>query len=501
MENNITPRTSVRVTDIWKSYGGTAVLKGINIELLAGQVHALLGGNGAGKSTLMKTIAGLVSPDQGSVEINEQVLGTPSPAAAQALGLYLVPQEAHILPNQSVLENICLGLKAKPRALRAQAEALLRDLAVSLDLDAQAATLEIADRQIVEIMRGLIRKASVLILDEPTSALTPHEANALFDRVRQLQAQGVGIFFISHKLREIREICSVISVLRDGAIVLSGALCDYDDNHIVEAMTKTVQSAAPTARADADIDFDTRDVVLEIDGFSGEGFRDISFNVRAGEIVGLAGVVGAGRSELAETLFGLRDARSGTLHLHGAPLTKRSPRDCVDAGLVYLPEDRQQNGLFLEASLAWNMSGYTMHRLGFFPKRNAETTAFNTFRESLGIKCEGEDQSAGRLSGGNQQKVLLAKCLAANPKVLILDEPTRGVDVAARNDIYRLIHELAAKGLGVVLISSDFDEIEQLADRVVVMAHGLQCGALERDAVTVDAIAHLAFESGSPSHA
>ena len=242
-------------------------------------------------------------------------------------------------------------------------------------------------------------------------------------------------------------------------------------------------------------------MVLEINGFSGEGFRDISFNVRAGEIVGLAGVVGAGRSELAETLFGLRDARSGTLHLHGAPLTKRSPRDCVDAGLVYLPEDRQQNGLFLEASLAWNMSGYTMHRLGFFPKRNAETTAFNAFRESLGIKCEGEDQSAGRLSGGNQQKVLLAKCLAANPKVLILDEPTRGVDVAARNDIYRLIHELAAKGLGVVLISSDFDEIEQLADRVVVMAHGLQCGALERDAVTVDAIAHLAFESGSPSHA
>lgn len=501
MEQNTTPRIAVRVADIWKSYGGTPVLKGINIELLAGQVHALLGGNGAGKSTLMKTIAGLVDADQGSVEINEQTLGAASPSAAQSLGLYLVPQEAHILPNQSVLENICLGLKAKPRALRAEAEALLRDLAVSLDLDAQAATLEIADRQIVEIMRGLIRKASVLILDEPTSALTPHEANALFDRVRQLKAQGVGIFFISHKLREIREICSVISVLRDGAIVLSGPLSDYDDNQIVEAMTKTVQSAQPVKRAENNIDFTTRDVVLEIDRFSGEGFRDISFNVRAGEIVGLAGVVGAGRSELAETLFGLRPARSGNLNLLGTPLTKRSPRDCVDAGLVYLPEDRQQNGLFLEASLAWNMSGYTMHRLGFFPKRKDETSAFDAFRQSLGIKCEGEGQQAGRLSGGNQQKVLLAKCLAADPRVLILDEPTRGVDVAARNDIYRLIRELAAKGLGVVLISSDFDEIEQLADRVVVMAHGLQCGALERDAVTVDAIAHLAFESGSHSHA
>ncbi|WP_417810423.1 autoinducer 2 ABC transporter ATP-binding protein LsrA [Thalassospira alkalitolerans] len=501
MERNTPISAAVCVTDIWKSYGGTPVLKGINIELLAGQVHALLGGNGAGKSTLMKTIAGLVNPDQGSVTINGNALTHASPAAAQALGLYLVPQEAHILPNQSVLENICLGLRAKPRALRDEAEALLRDLSVSLDLDAQAATLEIADRQIVEIMRGLIRKARVLILDEPTSALTPHEANALFDRVRQLQQQGVGIFFISHKLREIREICDVISVLRDGAIVLSGPLTDYDDRQIVAAMTQTAQSTELPTRIARDICFDNRDTVLDVDSFSGEGFRDISFTVRAGEIIGLAGVVGAGRSELAETLFGLRNAKSGDVRLHGNALTKRSPRDCVDAGLVYLPEDRQQNGLFLEASLAWNMSGYTMHRLGFFPKSGPEATAFDAFRTSLGIKCEGRNQEAGRLSGGNQQKVLLAKCLAADPRVLILDEPTRGVDVAARNDIYRLIRDLADKGLGVVLISSDFDEIEQLADRVIVMAHGHQCGELDGNAITVDAIAHLAFESGGHPNA
>lgn len=504
MERNNHDKAAVRVSDIWKSYGATAVLKGVDITLLPGQVHALLGGNGAGKSTLMKSIAGLVSPESGSIEINGQALNNPSPAAAQALGLYLVPQEAQILPNQSVLENICLGLRSTAKALRGDIEKLVNDLSVRLDLDAQAATLEIADRQIVEILRGLIRKARVLILDEPTSALTPHEANALFDRVRQLQEQGVGIFFISHKLREIREICDVISVLRDGAIVLYGTLDDYNDHQIVEAMTKSAggETANVTApKRQRTTDFNLASNVLEITGFSGEGFRDISFDVRAGEIVGLAGVVGAGRSELAETLFGLRPSGSGTVKLQGKDLVNRSPRTCVDAGLVYLPEDRQQNGLFLEASLAWNMSGYTMHRMGFFPKGKRETGEFSEFREALGIKCEGPGQAAGRLSGGNQQKVLLAKCLAANPRVLILDEPTRGVDVAARNDIYRLIHQLAEKGLGVLLISSDFDEIEQLADRVIVMAHGHQCGELSRQAINVDAIAHLAFESGAASHA
>ncbi|WP_339776221.1 autoinducer 2 ABC transporter ATP-binding protein LsrA [uncultured Thalassospira sp.] len=503
MERNSNDAAAVHVNDIWKSYGGTTVLKGVDITLLPGQVHALLGGNGAGKSTLMKSIAGLVNPESGSIEINGQTLTTASPAAAQALGLYLVPQEAQILPNQSVLENICLGLRATAKSLRSDIEKLVADLAVKLDLDAQAATLEIADRQIVEILRGLVRKARVLILDEPTSALTPHEANALFDRVRQLQAQGVGIFFISHKLREIREICDVISVLRDGAIVLYGTLDEYDDQQIVEAMTKaaTNNPIANPGRRQRQTDFSGSDRVLELNGFSGEGFSNISFDVRAGEIVGLAGVVGAGRSELAETLFGLRPSNGGTVQLLGQDLIKRSPRHCVDAGLVYLPEDRQQNGLFLEASLTWNMSGYTMHRLGFFPKAHRETGEFSEFRDALGIKCDGPGQSAGRLSGGNQQKVLLAKCLAANPRVLILDEPTRGVDVAARHDIYRLIHQLAEKGMGVLLISSDFDEIEQLADRVVVMAHGHQCGELSTRDINVDAIALLAFESGAAIHA
>lgn len=484
----------VRVTNLWKSYGGTAVLKGIDIELLAGQIHALSGGNGAGKSTLMNIIAGLRAADQGSVTINGALLDSASPVTAQKSGLYLVPQEAHILPNHSVLENICFGLKNKVRRLRSEVEILCRALQVSLDLDQQAATAEIADRQIIEILRGLIRKSRVLILDEPTSALTLNETSALFAVMRQLQAQGVGIFFISHKLREIREICDVITVLADGGIVLSGPLCAYDDTRIIAAMTQTSAKTRPLTRTPDDSD--PGPVVLEINGFSGEGFCDISFNVRRGEIVALAGAVGSGRSELGETLFGLRAAHGGTVHLLDKPLNRRTPRDCVDAGLVYLPEDRQKNGLFLEASLIWNLSSYITHRLDAFPKRRAERRLFARFHRSLGIKCASESQSALRLSGGNQQKLLLAKCLAATPKVVILDEPTRGVDVTSRNDIYRLIGKLTFDGLAVVLISSDFDEIAQLAHRVVVMTHGLNRGTMERDAVTADAIYHLACASG-----
>ncbi len=476
------------------------VLKGVSLALQAGEVHALLGGNGAGKSSLMKIMSGVIPANSGAIEINGQTLTHASPAHAQGLGLYLVPQEAHILPNQSVLENICLGLTASPRALRPRVAQLVAELAVSLDLDAQAAALEIAERQIVEILRGLVRDARVLILDEPTSALTPFETNALFERVRKLQAQGVGIFFISHKLREIREICRTISVLRDGVIVLSGPLESYSDSEIVDAMSRVqiteVSGKDRSARRVSQIGKPR----LSVRALSGEGFRNISLDVRAGEILGLAGVVGAGRTEFAETLFGLRPQSAGNVVLDGAELKTRSPRACIDRGLVYLPEDRQQHGLFLEAPLFWNVSSYLLHRLPFFLRPGAERKVFETFRSSMGIKCTGPGQEARGLSGGNQQKVLLAKCLSAQPKVLILDEPTRGVDVAARNDIYDLIRKLAADGVAIILISSDFDEIEQLADRVEVMAFGQSGGELT-DNISVDAIARLAFGASEARHA
>ncbi|WP_187182023.1 autoinducer 2 ABC transporter ATP-binding protein LsrA [Rhizobium sp. WL3] len=489
-----------KLTEIWKSYGAIPVLKGVSLDLQAGEVHALLGGNGAGKSTLMKIMSGVIAANSGSIEINGQALLHASPAQAQGLGLYLVPQEAHILPNQSVLENICLGLLPSPRTLRPRVEQLVAELSVALDLDRQAAALEIAERQIVEILRGLVRDARVLILDEPTSALTPFETSALFDRVRKLQAQGVGIFFISHKLREIREICRTISVLRDGVIVLSGSLDNFTDAAIVEAMSRVQVGATPSRIRQQQVADRTDAPRLSVSGLSGEGFQDISLDVRSGEILGLAGVVGAGRTEFAETLFGLRDHSGGTVTLDGQELKTRSPRICIDRGLVYLPEDRQQHGLFLEAPLFWNVSSYLVHRLPFFLRPGSEKKSFEAFRQSMGIKCSGPGQEARGLSGGNQQKVLMAKCLAARPKVLILDEPTRGVDVAARNDIYSLIHKLALDGVAIILISSDFDEIEQLADRVEVMAFGRQGGELKDD-ISVDAIARLAFGASEARHA
>nr|WP_295815060.1 autoinducer 2 ABC transporter ATP-binding protein LsrA [uncultured Nitratireductor sp.] len=490
---------AAQLTDIWKSYGAVPVLKGVSLTLRVGEVHALLGGNGAGKSSLMKVMSGVIPANSGSVEINGQALTSASPAVAQKLGLYFVPQEAHIFPNRTVLENICLGLAASARTLRARVEHLIDELAVSLDLDAEAAGLEIAERQIVEILRGLVRDARVLILDEPTSALTPFETRALFERVRRLQAQGVGIFFISHKLREIREICGTISVLRDGAIVLSGSLEDFTDAEIVDAMSRVqvVEQGAALNRQKAISHVGK--ARLSIRDLSGEGFAGVDLDVHAGEILGLAGVVGAGRTEFAETLFGLRPQSSGRVVLEGAEFSNRSPRRSVDLGLVYLPEDRQLHGLFLEAPLYWNASSYRIHRLPFFLRPRLERKAFDAFRSKMGIVCTGPGQQARGLSGGNQQKLLLAKCLSVAPKVLVLDEPTRGVDVAARNDIYALIRELAAEGVAVILISSDFDEIETLADRVQVMAFGRVAGSLDRD-IAVDAIARLAFGAGEAAH-
>lgn len=487
----------VEVRNVWKRYGAADVLKGVSISLAAGQIHALLGGNGAGKSTLMKVIAGLVTPNQGVVAVNGAVLDRPSAARAQKAGIYLVPQEAHIFANQTVLQNICMGMERSAAQLRAQVEAFLAQLQVTLDLDSQAATLEIADRQIVEILRGLIRKSRVLILDEPTSALTPHEVAALFKRMRDLARENVGIFFISHKLREIRDICDDISVLRDGAIVLSGPLAAHSDDEIVAAMTRGAQNLAASATGVSRIG--SGRVRLELNELSGEGFDRVSLSIAEGEIVGLAGVVGAGRTELAETIFGLRPRRSGSVVLDGEALAQTNPRRSIDHGLVYLPEDRQQFGLYLDAPLFWNASSYTMHKLPFFLRPRQERQSFAAFRQAMAIKCEGPSQPVGRLSGGNQQKVLFAKCLSAQPKVLILDEPTRGVDVAARNDIYAIIQNLARQGVAVLLISSDFDEVVQLSDRIHVMAFGALAGELPKGA-SVEAIGQLAFGARGVSH-
>lgn len=479
-----------------KSYAHIPVLKGVDFSVYAGEVHALLGGNGAGKSTLMKILAGLVTPTGGQVRIGGKALSPATPSQAQAMGLYLVPQEAHIFPNQSVLENVCVGLPQAASAYRSRVKDLISRLGVTLRLDTKAATLEIADRQIVEILRGLIRDAKVLILDEPTSALTPLEVETLFTRMRALRESGHGLVFISHKLHELRAVSDRITVLRDGHVVHSEAMEDSTDAEILAAMSPGVTALSDRVAGKVA----SEEKVLSLSHLSGEGFVDISLDVHRGEVLGLTGVVGAGRTELAETLIGLRPRAGGDVMLEGRPFRAAKPSDAVKQGVVHLSEDRQQYGLFLEAPLYWNTSSFVYDQLPFFLRPAREQKRFETYRKSLGIKCASPDQPVGSLSGGNQQKVLLSKCLAAEPKLLILDEPTRGVDVGARNDIYRIIEDLAATGTSVIVISSDFDEVVRLSDRIAVMAGGHLAGELPAGAST-DAIGQLAFESKETSHA
>jgi AI-2 transport system ATP-binding protein len=488
---------SVVVRNVSKSYGGISVLRRVSLEMRAGEIHALLGGNGAGKSTLMKIIAGLVRPDAGEVRINANLLSPPSVQLSHRLGLYLVPQEAHVFSNLSVLENILIGVSGTKTDLAAKVAARMAQLGVSLDLEQPARALEIADRQIVEILRGLVRDASFLILDEPTSALTPREAGALFASMRTLAANGVGMIFISHKLKEVREICDAFGVLRDGELVLAGDLATFSDEALIEAMTNSsvrVQTARDRSETKSR---SGSPPALAVENLSGEGFFDVTFSLRAGEIVGLAGVIGAGRTELAETIVGVRRSLSGRVTLNGDILSDATPRLTADRGLVYLPEDRQQNGLFLEAALSWNMSAGIIHKLPFLLNRSPEVATANTFIKTLGIKSLGASQAVGRLSGGNQQKVLIAKCLALRPRVLIVDEPTRGVDVSARADIYEILLRLAEEGTAILVISSDFDEIEQLARSVLVMTHGSLMGRLSGSDVSVREIARLAFSAAA----
>lgn len=379
---------------ICKQFSGVAVLKGIDFTLGAGQVHALMGGNGAGKSTLMKIIAGVETPDSGELTIGERAFARLNPALAHQLGIYLVPQEPMLFPNLSVRENILFRLpKRADTAPRLQEK--LRQLNCQINLDASASTLEVADQQMVEILRGLMREARILILDEPTASLTPGETERLFSQIR------------------------------------------------------------------------------------------------AGEIVGLAGLVGSGRTEFAETLYGLRPPRAGRIWLENREISRDSTRARLASGLVYLPEDRQVSGLFLDAPVRWNTVMF--NQPSWWQQGKREAAVVERYHRALGIKLADGDQPVRTLSGGNQQKVLLARCLEANPLLLIVDEPTRGVDVSARADIYQLLKSVAAQNVAVLMISSDVDEFVDLADRVLVMHQGRYSGELARQAVTVDRMMTLAF--------
>jgi AI-2 transport system ATP-binding protein len=477
---------------IWKSYGGVAVLKGVSIDLQPGEIHALVGGNGAGKSTLMKIVTGVVAPDAGRIRIGGEDVRRLSPRSAHANGVYLVPQEPELFGNLSVYENIELalsGLAVSRQRIRATAESLC----AGMDLDARASDLSISDQQLVELVRGILRGARVLIVDEPTSALTAREAERLFDQLRGLAEGGVGIFYVSHRMPEIFALCDRVTVLRDGAVVLQERTADTSIPALVNAMVpSTVLPPERTGRSAGARG--AQRAVLEVEHLSGNGFRDVSLQLHPGEVLGIAGVVGSGRTELAETVFGLRAGR-GVVRLAGADYARRSPRRSLARGLSYVPEDRHENGVFLLGTITENISSTVLPRIsrGGLIDGRADRRLTDAMAADLALQRGPRSRRVANLSGGNQQKVALAKALAPEPVVLVLDEPSRGIDVAARADLYRLVERLADEGLGVLLISSDFEEVVQLSSRVLVMRDGALTEELSGAGLTLEAVRDAAF--------
>ena len=487
----------LQLTSVAKSFGAVRALKGVSFNLKTGEVHALLGENGAGKSTLIKVITGAHQPDGGSIQIGGQDVAKLSPATARKLGIACIYQQPALFPDLSVTENIGLRLaqtKALSRvnwdARRQQAEQLLKRIGADISPDAEIRSLSMPEQQLVEIACALGAGARIVIMDEPTASLTQKETHLLFAVVRELRKNGVGIIYISHRLEEIFQLADRVTVLRDGESIGTNRVDEMNEATLIKLMVGRDISAIypPAENAPGEVVFSLKNF-----GCTRGGVQNVSLEIRAGEILGLAGLVGAGRTELARTIFGITPADSGEMFLGGEKIEIHSPQDAVARGIAYVPEDRRRHGVILEMPIAQNMT-MAIHRKifpGTWLRFGAEKQLALDYIRDLSIRAYGPDAPGNSLSGGNQQKVSLARWLAAKPKVLILDEPTQGVDVGAKSEIHKIIRSLAKSGLAVLMISSDLPEILGMSDRIGVMRAGTITSMLpgKSDAPTVMAAA------------
>jgi AI-2 transport system ATP-binding protein len=483
---------------IYKSFGQNAVLKGIDLSVSSGEVVALIGGNGAGKSTLMKIIMGIYQQDRGEIEISGEKISLSKPSVALAHGIYMVPQEPLLFPNMTVEENIVIGFDEKTSELHKNLIKLMDEIGWNLDLSRKASSLSIAEQQLVEILRGLLRNARVLILDEPTSALTFDEVTSLFKCVKDLKAKGIGIIYITHRLGEVFDIATHVAILRDGLVTLSGPVGNFNRDMLVKGLLPPGMDAgdAKETKENTTINYGSLKPVIELKNYSGYGFSNINLKVYPGEILGVAGVVGAGRTELAATIYGRDKVLGGKVYLDGKDITGFSTSAVLRAGINYVPEDRHLHGLFKISEISNNTTSAVLTRLfmgRFFVNRKYEYRETQKYVENFRIKVTGQDQLAGSLSGGNQQKIVIARSLTTKPKLVILDEPTRGIDAAARGDVYKIIMQLRNEGVSVMLISSDMEEIVELSDRAVTVCQGRINAEFAKADITQDKLMAAAF--------
>ncbi|HKN29454.1 MAG TPA: sugar ABC transporter ATP-binding protein [Roseiarcus sp.] len=483
----------VSVNAIRKAYGGAEALKGVSLSILPGEVHGLVGANGAGKSTLIRILAGLTQPDAGQIFVDGKRTAIATAHQAGELGMSFIHQELAFVPDMTVLENIMLGLPKKTRfgivdwpAVAREIEPIAKRVGVKAPLGANVKGLSTAENWLINITRALVCKSRLIVMDEPTAALSPAESERLFAIIRDLRRSGVAVLYVSHRLDEILELCQRVTVFRDGQSVAELTGAGLTRQTLVEAIVggaiaELQKSSAPIAAGE---------VALSVRGLGRPPkVVDVSFDLKKGEVLGLGGLVGAGRSELARLLFGADRPDRGAITLNARRFAPKSPAAAVKAGLGFVPEERRAEGLILTKSLAFNVGLANLNSivvnamLPLISGRRRRTLAERTIRE-LAIKTAGVDTPVGQLSGGNQQKVVIGRWLQSEPKVLILDEPTRGVDVGARVEIHRLIRALASRGMAVLVISSEPEELSDLCDRVLVMAEGRIVSELAGEALS-----------------
>ena len=487
------PTPVLRLDGIVKTFPGVRALDGVSLTLLPGEVHALMGENGAGKSTLMKVLGGLYQPDEGTIYVAEEPVQMDSPQTAKDRGVVFIHQELSLADELTVAENIFLGElprksfgRVDRAKLHADTDAILKRLKVRFDAGTRVGDLSIANQQMVEIARALTVNPRAVIFDEPTASLTDAEKVVLFEVIADLQTRGVGVIYISHRMEEIFRITDRISVLRDGSYRGTLTTSETNEEEVTQAMIGRKLDLSRNAAT-----HEMGETALEVRNLScGRLFQDVSFKVRKGEVLGFYGLVGAGRTEIAETLFGLREPTSGQILLHGKEVTIASPQDAIAKRIGLVPEDRKGQGLVLGMNCRDNITlpqvGELTH--GPFVSQRDELKIYDHYHEALDIRTPGWRQTVGNLSGGNQQKIVIGKWLSMNPEVLIVDEPTRGIDVGSKSEIHILIRRLAADGYAVIVISSEMPEVLHVSDRIVAMFSGRKMREFDIEDVTEDAL-------------